>query len=174
VKVLLGSHDGIFSYPGQPGGAVSRLLADARSDSLTTMNGVDGTLDLGSLPLDAPSEELLQVKSISAEGNAAPFALHYLDYDACAGLWWDTERFPDLMLWVSNRGRIHFPWMSRHLALGAEPVNGVFDLARVAEPPQDHPLADRLGIALSPDSPWHTTYRIAAWPHPSCPSGPSA
>ena len=166
VKVLLGAHDGIFSYPTHPAGAVSRLLPDMRSERLSHMTGVDGPLDLGRLPLSGPTEELLQVRSLAAAGDAAPFALHYLDYDACAGLWWDTAQFPDLMLWVSNGGRIHFPWMSRHLALGAEPVNSLFDLGRVAEAPSGHPLADRLGLTLSPDRPWHTRYRIAAWPTP--------
>jgi hypothetical protein len=167
VKVLLGAHDGIFSYPAHPAGAVSRLLPDTRSESLSDMAGVDGPLDLDLLPLSGPTEELLQVRSITAAGGAAPFALHYLDYDACAGLWWDTADFPDLMLWVSNGGRIHFPWMSRHLALGAEPVNSLFDLGRVASAPPGHPLADRLGLALSPDRPWNTRYRIAAWPQAS-------
>jgi hypothetical protein len=71
---------------------------------------------------------------------------------------------------VSNGGRIHFPWMSSHLALGAEPVNSLFDLGRVATAPADHPLADRLGIAIAPDAPWETRYRIAAWPQPSPPT----
>jgi hypothetical protein len=92
-----------------------------------------------------------------------PFALHYLDYGAAVGLWWDSAQLPDLMLWISNGGRINFPWMSRHLAIGAEPVNSLFDLGRVAQAPQGHPLADRLGVPLTPGQPWHTRYRIAAW-----------
>jgi hypothetical protein len=163
VRVLLGEHDGIFSYPVDPIGAVSRLLPDTRSASMSRLAGVDGPLDLARLPLGCPAEELLQVKSIGASGEAAPFALHYLDYDACAGLWWDTAQLPDLMLWVSNGGRIHFPWMSSHLALGAEPVNSLFDLGRVAAAPPGHPLAGRFGITLTPDQPWQTRYRIAAW-----------
>jgi hypothetical protein len=164
VRVLLGRHDGVFSYPANPAGALSRLVPDTRSDSLSHLAGIDGPVDLSRLPLGVPAEELLQVKSVAASLDMPPFALHYLDYDAYAGLWWDTEQLPDLMLWVSNGGRIHFPWMSRHLALGAEPVNSLFDLGRVASAPPDHPLADRLGISLSPDRPWQTRYRIAAWP----------
>jgi hypothetical protein len=161
VKVMLGGHEGIHSYPASPAGAVSRLMPDARSDSLGGMAGIDGPLDLSRLPLAVAGEELLQVKGVSGD---APFALHYLDYDACVGLWWDTAQLPDLMLWISNGGRIHFPWMSRHLALGAEPVNSQFDLGRVASAPAGHPLASRTGIALDPAQPWSTRYRIAAWP----------
>lgn len=169
VKVLLGKHDGIFSYPANDAGAITRLRPDTRSECLTRVTGADGPLDLTRLPLDVPTEELVQLRSLAAAGTAAPFALHYLDYDACVGLWWDTAQFPDLMLWVSSGGRTHFPWLGRHLALGAEPVNSLFDLGRVAVAPPDHPLADRLGLALSPDQPWHTRYRIAAWPQTSLP-----
>jgi hypothetical protein len=175
VRVVLGPHDGIFSYPAQPAGAVSRLLPDRRSNSLAHLPGVDGTVDLAHLPLAAPAEELLQVRALEAPGvatpgAAAPFALHYLDYDACVGLWWDTAQLPDLLLWVSNGVRIHFPWMGNHLALGAEPVNSLFDLGRIATAPAGHPLADRLGIAIAPDAPWETRYRIAAWPQASSPT----
>ncbi|SFU56558.1 hypothetical protein [Pseudoduganella namucuonensis] len=170
VRVLLGAHDGVFSYPSRSAGAVSRLKPDTRSAGLSRMAGADGPLDLGLLPLDGHSEELMQVHALSAAAGAPPFALHYLDYDACVGLWWDTAQLPDLMLWVSNGGRLDFPWMSRHLALGAEPVNSLFDLGRVARAPSEHPLAGRAGVALTPDQPWHTRYRIAAWPQ----SGPAA
>jgi hypothetical protein len=127
------------------------------------MAGNDGPLDLSALPLARASEELVQVRALSGQAGAAPFALHYLDYDACVGMWWDSTELPDLMLWVSNGGRNEFPWMSRHMALGAEPVNSLFDLGRVATAPAGHPLADRLGLALSPGQPWHTSYRIGAW-----------
>jgi len=143
-----------------------------RSNSLACLAGIDGTVDLAHLPLSAPAEELLQVRALDAPGAGAPFALHYLDYDACVGLWWDTAQLPDLLLWVSNGGRIHFPWMSSHLALGAEPVNSLFDLGRIATAPAGHPLADRLGIAIAPDAPWETRYRIAAWPQTSAPTSP--
>lgn len=163
VQVELGQHEGIFSYPANPPGAISRLLPDTRSDCLRQMAGVDGMLDLSHLPLAAPSEELLQVKGLSGSGNSAPFMLRYLDYGAAVGMWWDREQLPDLMLWISNGGRINYPWMSRHLALGAEPVNSLFDLGRVADAPPGHALADRLGLMLSPERPWQTSYRIAAW-----------
>jgi hypothetical protein len=170
VRVVLGPHAGIHSYPAQPAGAVSRLLADTVSPSLAALAGVDGPVDLAHLPLAAPAEELVQVRALGGVDGAAPFALHYLDYDACVGLWWDTAQLPDLLLWVSNGGRIHFPWMSSHVALGAEPVNSLFDLGRVATAPAGHPLADRLGIAIAPDAPWETRYRIAAWPQAASPT----
>ncbi|MCS0580367.1 hypothetical protein NX784_02050 [Massilia pinisoli] len=170
VRVALGPHAGIHSYPAQPAGAVSRLLADTMSPALDALAGVDGPIDLAHLPLAAPAEELVQVRAVGGVDGAPPLALHYLDYDACVGLWWDTAQLPDLLLWVSNGGRIHFPWMSSHLALGAEPVNSLFDLGRVATAPAGHPLADRHGIAIAPSAPWETRYRIAAWPQAASPT----
>jgi len=168
VRVALGTHAGIHSYPTGAPGAVSRLLPDTRSATLSALAGIDGPLDLSHLPLSMPAEELMQVRAIRGSdgaGGQPPFALHYLDYDASVGMWWDTEQLPDLMLWISNGGRINYPWMSRHLAVGAEPLNSLFDLGRVAQAPDGHPLADRLGLTLHPDQPWHTRYRIAAWPN---------
>jgi hypothetical protein len=163
VGLELGRHDGIFSYPSGSAGAISRLRPDCRSESLETLAGISGPLDLSRLPLTEDGEELLQVRALGARPDAAPFSLHYLDYDARVGMWWDTAQFPDMMLWLSNRGRPEFPWQGRHVALGAEPVNSVFDLSRVAQPPAGHPLGDRLGITLEAGQPWRTSYRIAAW-----------
>jgi len=164
VRVMLGRHDGIHSYPALASDSVTRLQPDTCSADLAALAGIDGPLDLAQLPAHGVFEELLQARAVqSATEGAPPFALHYLDYDACVGLWWDTAQLPDLMLWISNGGRQRFPWQGRHLALGAEPVNSLFDLGRVAKAPPNHPLADRTGIALDPATPWHTRYRIAAW-----------
>jgi hypothetical protein len=164
MRVELCAHEGAFSYPSRSAGSITRLLPDQRGDGLAVMPGVDGPLDLSRLPLQQDSEELLQVRGLRPEANQAPLRLHYLDDEASVGLWWDTAQLPDLMLWVSNRGRPEFPWQGRHVALGAEPVLSVFDLARVARPPAGHPLADRLGIHLTSGQPWTTRYRIAASP----------
>jgi hypothetical protein len=164
VKVILGPHDGVYSYPSSAAGSVSRLLPDTRSETLSALAGIDGPLNLSRLPFNGPTEELMQIRALKGAVGGPPLALHYLDYDACVGLWWDTTELPDLLLWVSNGGRFQFPWMSRHLALGAEPINSLFDLGRVAQAPAGHPLADRLGLALSPDRIWKTQYRLAAWP----------
>jgi hypothetical protein len=68
------------------------------------------------------------------------------------------------MLWVSQRGRAGPPWNRRHCALGVEPLNGAFDLGRVAAPPAGHALADCRGLALRPGTPLRLDYRLTAWP----------
>jgi hypothetical protein len=162
VQIELGAHEGIFTYPSRSAGAITRLRPDQRAESLNAMPGVDGPIDLSRLPLQGDSEELLQVRGLRPHGEAPQLRLHYFDDDACVDLWWDTTQLPDLMLWLSNRGRPEYPWQGQHVALGAEPVNSIFDLGRVAKPPQGHPLSDRIGISLVAGQPWRTSYRIAA------------
>lgn len=162
VRIELGRHEGIFTYPSRSAGEITRLQPDQHGASLDAMPGLLGPIDLSRLPLRVDSEELLQVRGLRQDASEAPLRLHYLDQGASLGLWWDTVELPDLLLWMSNRGRLDFPWQGRHVALGAEPVNSVFDLSRVARPPAGHPLAQRLGIRLQAGQPWTTRYRIAA------------
>ena len=61
-------------------------------------------------------------------------------------------------------GRTAAPWNGRHWALGVEPVNGVFDLGRVATPPSGHASARHAGVSLHPDWPCTLHYRLQAWP----------
>jgi hypothetical protein len=150
-----------YPVPADPG--VSRLAPNQRFDRLSAVPRADGSLaDLARYPQPIDSEELLQLRAITGPVNA-----HYLDAGWSLTLDWDRALLPDLMLWVSHRGRRHAPWNRRHWALGVEPVNGVFDLGRVATPPADHPLADRRGIPLTPGEPWVLRYRIAAQPRPA-------
>lgn len=145
-----------YPVPAEPG--ISHLTAGASSSTLTSMASRHGPLDLTQLPLGFATEELLQLTRCHG-----PIVLHYRDADARVSLSWDQDRLPDVMLWLSNGGRIGEPWRGRHYALGVEPVNGPFDLGQVAMPPAGHPLAERRGIALIPDRPRLIGARVAAW-----------
>ena len=147
-----------YPVPAEPD--ASRLAPNRSFDDLSAVPCADGSsVDLSRYPQAIDSEELLQLQNVTG-----PVTLHYLDPGWSLALDWDRVLLPDVMLWVSHRGRRHAPWSGRHWALGVEPVNGVFDLARVAKPPADHPLASRLGITLKPDSPCVLRCRIAARP----------
>jgi hypothetical protein len=150
-----------YPVPANPG--VSLLAPNQTFDHLNAVPRADGSVaDLAHYPQTIDSEELLQLQDISG-----PVTMHYLDAGWALTLDWDRALLPDLMLWVSHRGRRHAPWNGRHWALGLEPLNGVFDLGRVATPPAEHPLADHAGIALVPGVPWVLRYRIAAQPRPA-------
>lgn len=148
------------SYPVAAEPGVSRLVPDRAFADLAAAPCVDGgTLALTHFPPVIDTEELLQVQSISG-----PVQLHYLDRGWTLQLDWDRSLLPDAMLWVSHRGRRHAPWNGRHRALGVEPLNSAFDLARVAAPPPEHPLAARRGLVLHPDAPCVLRYHFSARP----------
>jgi hypothetical protein len=149
-----------LSYPVRTDPDVSRLQPDARFASLSRAPARDGReIDLSRYPQAVDSEELVQLLDVTG-----PLALDYLDQGWSLEVGWELASLPDVMLWVSHRGRHRAPWNGRHLALGVEPLNSVFDLARVAAPPGAHPLAARGGVALDPAAPWVTRYSLRGIP----------
>lgn len=160
VQLHVARHGAGITYPVSAEPGVSRLAPDRSFASLAQVPCADGaSVDLTRFPLRFDTEELLQLRDVTG-----PVTLHYLDAGWSVQLEWEHRLLPDLMLWVSHRGRAYAPWNGRHLALGIEPVHGVFDLGRVAAPPADHPLADRTGIALDPAAPLVLRYRLSAAP----------
>ena len=157
------AHGTIYTYPVPTEPGVSHVTADATADSLTRLPTQAAPLDVTRLPLPFATEELLLVTDIGARNDSPQVVLHYLDEDVRLGLWWDRSAMPDVMLWVSNAGRRAVPWSGRHYALGVEPVNGLFDLGRIADVPESHALASRKGITLDPARPWSMRYRFGAW-----------
>jgi hypothetical protein len=150
-----------LTYPVDAEPGISRLAANRRFADLHAVPRSDGSsADLTQFPQAVDSEELLLLQAVNG-----PVALHYLDQGWSVAFDWDRSLLPDVMLWVSQRGRRHAPWNGRHLALGVEPLNGAFDLGRVATPPTDHPLANR-GIHLVPGRPCVIRYRMHATPSP--------
>lgn len=148
-----------LTYP-TPAEASSRLQPDAqftRLDAAPLAGG--GTVDLSRYPQSTDSEELLQLIQVSG-----PVHARYLDQGWTLTLDWDRALLPDLMLWVSHRGRPQLPWNGRHWALGIEPVNSAFDLGRVARPPSDHLLASRAGLAFEAGQTRTLHYRLSAEP----------
>ena len=155
------SHEGpglTYPVPAEPGR--SRLAANARFERLDAvpLQG-GGHADLTRYPQAADSEDLLQLMHLRG-----PVTAHYLDEGWALTLDWDRTLLPDLMLWISHRGRQYPPWNGRHFALGLEPLNGAWDLGRVTDVPSDHPLAARRGLALTPDAPCVIRYRLSAEP----------
>lgn len=160
VRLALPDHEGGVTYPVPAEPGVSLLAPDTAFERLDQVPRADGsTLDLTRFPLPADTEELLQLRAVDG-----PVSLHYVDAGWTLKLDWDHRVLPDLMLWVSHRGRAYPPWNGRHLALGIEPVRAAFDLGRVAAPPPDHPLAAMCGLPLRADEPFMIRYRLSADP----------
>ena len=160
VELNIAHTGAVLSYPAPAEPGISRLAPDREFSDLRHAPLADGGLiDLSRYPLPFDTEELLQLQDISA-----PVRVEYLDSRWSLELDWDRRLLPDLMLWVSHRGRRQAPWNGRHWALGLEPVNGPFDLGRVATPPPGHPAATRVGLKLHPDAPLLLRYGLRATP----------
>ena len=151
----------VFPVPFEPTsllkpGAVFRSLG-----SVPTLTG--GSLSLTRLPFAGRNEELVQLCSVSGD-----FVLRYSGEGFQVRLSWDSEHFPSVLLWLSNRGRTEAPWNSRHLALGIEPVCSAFDLGPALSGGANPIATSGTATArdFAPESDFTTRYRIAVEPLP--------
>lgn len=137
--------------------ARDRILADWRQ--VPTREG--GMIDPSSLPLPQNTEDLLQLIGTTGRATLTNGPEHYR-----VALSWNREHFPDMLLWFSNRGRSHFPWNGRHLALGMEPISAAFDLGTqvsIANNPIRQ-AGSRTGWQFSPLQPFETRYTVSVEP----------
>ena len=140
----------------------SRLSPDATFRSLNAVPARNGPpVSLTHLPLSGDSEDLVQLCGVSGDT-----LLRYPAEGFQVRLTWNTDHFPSVLLWLSNRGRSHAPWNSRHVALGIEPVCSAFDLGPAVSTAAN-PIAISgvaTAMAFTPDHPFTTSYRIAVEP----------
>ena len=145
----------VFPLDVEPGQGL--LQSEATFQDLASIPDRTGsTLSLAQLPLTENTEELVQLCGVSGG-----FRLHHPD-GWHVTLDWDTQHFPSLLLWVSNRGRAYAPWNSRHVALGVEPVNAAFDLGPAVSTAPNPISAAGIATAQAfhPDALFTTRYRI--------------
>lgn len=148
----------VETYPVQAEPGVSRLAVNAAGKSLDSMPAADGgVLSFTELPLPFATEELMQMV-----GCTGLFTIHYVKEAVDVHLSWDAAVLPDALIWISNGGRSHSPWLGRHFALGVEPMSGFFDLGRVVQPSSEHSLSGQKGLVLDPGAPLCVRYQLGA------------
>jgi hypothetical protein len=149
----------VFPLDVEPGQGL--LQPGATFDQLDAVPRRGGDqLSLAQLPLSESTEELVQLCGVTGG-----FRLEHPEGWSVA-LDWDTDHFPSLLLWISNRGRAYAPWNGRHVALGVEPICAAFDLGPAISTAANPISAG--GTATSqcfdPEHPFTTRYRIGARP----------
>ncbi|RFU49753.1 hypothetical protein [Paraburkholderia sp. DHOC27] len=157
LEVVACPYRAVHTYPVAIEPDYSQILTNRACASLAELPTRDGSFDVTHLPLPQRTEELVQL-----EACRPPFVLRYPADRAEVSLDWNTDDFPDAVMWISNGGRDYEPWSQRNFALGVEPVRGFFDLGRVVTPPPDHPLADRVGQSFEAGKPHTIRYRLSA------------
>jgi hypothetical protein len=160
ARLELGRFDCARTYPGTVEPSAPMFAMNQIFHDLSVAPGRGGQIiDASRLPFAIDTEELLQIEGVNGSVALANHAEGYR-----ARLTWQTEHFPSLLLWISNRGRKFEPWNGRHLALGIEPICSPFGLGP-ATAIADNPIA-RFGVAtaleFSPDKVFVTRYRIEA------------
>jgi len=156
-------HPGRFTYARSYPEAVepgADILAPNQSfASLAAAPGSDGgAIDMSRFPLTQRSESLFQLCASDGIVGVTNREDGYR-FD----LYWDPRQLPSCLIWVSNAGRSAWPWSQRHYALGVEPVCAAFDQGVLAST-SANPISESgiaTSVALSPDVPWVTEYRMA-------------
>jgi hypothetical protein len=120
----------------------------------------EGELDLSQLPPTEPVEIILQLC-----GTDGSFSLYYTNEDYNVKLEWDKDHFPSCLLWMSYKAIPSFPWSSKTMALGVEPVNSAFDLGPYVSA-SENPIS-RKGVSTCTkffsERIWKTNYRLSVY-----------
>jgi hypothetical protein len=111
---------------GTPVGAVHDIRGVARN--------------LRALPFEQPGEDLVLLTDIEGRVTLTNHADRY-----AVTVSWDIDVLPACLLWISNGGRLGYPWLGRVCALGIEPCAAPFDLGPAYAGDADTPLR-RAGI----------------------------
>ncbi|MBS3648490.1 hypothetical protein KEU06_07595 [Pseudaminobacter sp. 19-2017] len=122
------------------------------------LSAVGTKLDLSALPFPSEGEDLALLTGLDGS-----IALTYPDDGYVVTQEWDAPHLPSCLLWISAQGRRFPPWNGRFRGLGVEPIAAAFDLGPAASA-GPNPLSGSgtaTTIALSPDAPFVTRYRIA-------------
>lgn len=143
----------------EPGAAQGK--PGARFTSLEAVPlAAGGTRNFTRFPLAGDSEELLLLVGVSgvAELSLPGQGVRYR-------LSWDPAKLPQLILWVSNRGRKYAPWDGRNVCLGIEPVCSAFELGGAISV-ADNPISrggHATSITVTPEVPWSAGFRLEAF-----------
>eukprot|EP01114_Cavostelium_apophysatum_P013195 TRINITY_DN3136_c0_g1_i1.p1 TRINITY_DN3136_c0_g1~~TRINITY_DN3136_c0_g1_i1.p1 ORF type:complete len:347 (+),score=43.22 TRINITY_DN3136_c0_g1_i1:36-1076(+) len=128
--------------------------------SLDLIEAKDGSMaDFSKLPLDKNTENLLQLCGVDGTFEAINTKQHYT-----FRLEWNPEHFPSLLMWLSNRGRPEYPWSSRNICCGIEPVCAAFDLGTHVST-RENPISAngvRTYHSFKKGEIWKTKYRMSA------------
>ena len=67
-------------------------------------------------------------------------------------------------MWVSNKGRVEYPWNSNHVTIGFEPISSAFGLSTHVSLNKENPISKRnvaTSVKLYKDDPLVTDYSFS-------------
>ena len=134
-------HARAWTFPAEVEPGRTLLVPNQQGVPVGSVRDIHGRArDLRALPFEQPSEELVLLT-----GTAGRVTLTNLAGRYAVEVSWDANVLPSCLLWISNGGRLGYPWLGRVRALGIEPCAAPFDLGPAYAGEADTPL-QRAGI----------------------------
>ena len=114
-----------LTYPGLFLAGKNLGAIGSKFKSIEKVKGFDGKFfDLSKPPFDGNYEDLFQLCGIDGKMTIENYSDNYrFSYR------WNPKHFTSLLIWVSNKGRIEYPWNENTLTMGLEPVTSAFGLS---------------------------------------------
>lgn len=158
AKLVLPKCDKIYTYPVKTD-ETSILKTNQAVDDITNMPMANGeSIDMTQLPLGFATEEVIMLAGVK-DGLVC---LENHDEGYRAILEFEADKIPNVLLWVSNRGRQFEPWNGRNLCLGIEPIASAFDFGTDISR-SDNTLSRRgvkTCVNIGKDAPFEFSYKI--------------
>jgi hypothetical protein len=153
-------HARAWTFPAEVEPGRTLLVPNQQGVPVDAVHDIHGTArDLRALPFAQPSEELVLLTGTEGRVTLTNLAERY-----AVTVSWDADVLPSCLLWISNGGRLGYPWLGRVRALGIEPCAAPFDLGPAYAGEADTPLK-RAGIptdlAFNAQTKRHIQYSIA-------------
>ena len=160
IKIKPGHFQFGLNYPGlvlrdKTLGAIGKEFS-----TLEKVEGFNGNIiDLSQPPFDGNFEDLFQLCGIDGNVSFENFEENYK-----FNFSWNPNHFSSVLMWVSNKGRIEYPWNGNHVTVGFEPITSAFGLSTHVSLNKENPISKRnvaTSVKLLKDNPLYTDYSFS-------------
>ncbi len=160
VKIKPGTFKFGLTYPGL---VLRDKTLGAIGQEFSSLDNVKGykvdSIDLSRPPFKGNYEDLFQLCGVDGNVTIENFEDNYqLNFQ------WDTSHFNSVLMWVSNKGRTEYPWESKHITIGFEPITSAFGLSTHVSNNLENPISKRnipTSVKLFKDKPLETNYSFS-------------
>ena len=160
IKIKPGNFKFGLNYPGL---VLKDKTLGAIGKEFSTLESVEGyngnILDLSQPPFDGNFEDLFQLCGIDGNMSLENFEENYK-----FNFTWNPHHFSSVLMWVSNKGRVEYPWNSNHVTIGFEPISSAFGLSTHMSLNKENPISKRnvaTSVKLYKDDPLVTDYSFS-------------
>ena len=160
IKIIPGKFKFGLTYPGlvlsnKTAGAIGKEFNSI--ERIPGFNGKD--FNLSSPPYDENYEDLFQLCGIDGRMTIENYKENYRFLYQ-----WNPSHFSSVLVWLSNKGRTEYPWNSKHITIGLEPITSAFGLSTHMSCNHNNPINSR-GVSTMvnffADKLWKSEYQFS-------------